>query len=69
MIFVISFIPGRTTPFTLVFNLLGAIVLYNYFWVKYIGGKYKYRTRPFWIPMIIGIFIAGFFLWSMIVGS
>ncbi len=69
MIFILNMIPGRSTPLTLALNLLGAIVLYNFFWSKYIGKEFKYRTKPFWIPLIIAVIIFGFIIWSMIVGN
>jgi hypothetical protein len=67
-IFIISLIPGHNSSLTLIFNLLGAIVLYNYFWVKYIGARFKYRTKSFWIPLIIGVLLSGLIIWSIIAG-
>jgi hypothetical protein len=69
MIFILSLIPGRTTVFTLIFNAIGAVIIYNYLWVKYIGGTFKYRTKPFWVPLIIGILISIFLLWIIISGN
>jgi hypothetical protein len=62
-------IDSKTSVLTVVLNLLGAIVLYNYFWGKYIGKEFQYRTKPFWIPLVIGVAIFGLFLWSAIVGN
>lgn len=38
---------GGNTSLTALLNILGAIVLYNFFWGKYIGKDFKYRTKPF----------------------
>jgi len=65
-VFILNLIPGSTTPLTVAFNLLGAIVLYNFFWGKYIGKEFQYRTKPFWIPLVIGVAIFGLFLWAAI---
>jgi hypothetical protein len=66
VVFILNLIPGSTTTLTVVFNLLGAIVLYNFFWGKYIGKEFQYRTKPFWIPLVIGVAIFGLFLWAAI---
>lgn len=66
IIFILSFIPGSTTPLTVAFNLLGALVLYNFFWGKYIGKEFSYRTKPFWKPLIVAIILFSFFLWAAI---
>ena len=68
-VFILNLIPRSTTPLTVVFNLLGAIVLYNFFWGKYIGKEFQYRTKPFWIPLVIGVAIFGLFLWAAIAGN
>jgi len=66
VVFILNLIPGSTTTLTVVFNLLGAIVLYNFFWGKYIGKEFQYRTKPFWFPLVIGVAIFGLFLWAAI---
>ncbi|MEI7676032.1 MAG: hypothetical protein WCJ03_04565 [Bacteroidales bacterium] len=66
MAFIINLIPGSTTPLTVAFNLLGALVLYNFFWGRYIGKEFQYRTKPFWKPLIIAIIIFSFILWVII---
>ena len=69
MIYILNLIPGKNSGLTLIFNLIGAIVLYNFFWGKYIGKDFQYRTKPFWIPLIIGGLIIAFFIWIMIIGN
>jgi hypothetical protein len=49
-------------------NAIGASFLYNYFWAKYIGIDFKYRTRPIWIPLSIGVAIASMLLWILMKG-
>ena len=39
-------------------NALMSIVLYNYFWGKYIGKDLQYRTKSIIIPLVIGIVLA-----------
>ncbi len=59
-IYVLSMIP-RNTIFTLMFSMVGALILNYFFWRKYIGQDTKYRAKPIWIPLIIGIvFFAGY---------
>lgn len=69
MAFILNLIPGSTTPLTVVFNILGALVLYNFFWGKYIGKEFQYRTKPFWKPLIIAIILFSLFLWAVIAGN
>lgn len=69
MIYVLNMLPKRNSLFTLILNSIGSIVLYHYFWSKYIGHDFKYRTKPFWIPLIIGLIISGFFIWAMLIGN
>ena len=69
MIIVLNMIGGNTSILTVSLNALGGIVLYNYFWGKHIGKDFKYRTKPFWIPLIIGIIIMSFFIWAIIAGN
>jgi hypothetical protein len=58
----LSLLGVRSSALTLVLNMLGATILYNTFWAKYIGKSTEYRTKPFWIPLIIGIIIFSFLL-------
>jgi hypothetical protein len=47
----------RNTLLVLLISMAGSFALYNYFWKKYIGLETKYRTRPFFIPLMIGLVI------------
>ena len=49
-------------------NAIGASFLYNYFWAKYIGIDFKYRTRPIWIPAIISIVAVSILIWALMKG-
>ena len=69
IIYVLNLIPERMTFLTVVFNLLGALVLYDFFWKKYIGKELQYRTKPFWKPLIIAIILLSLFLWATIAGN
>lgn len=43
--------------YTYLFNIGGAFILNNFFWERYIGENTKYREKPIWIPLIVGIII------------
>ncbi len=55
-LWILSMIP-RNTGLTLVFSIGGALLLNHFFWKKYIGSDTKYRTKPIWKPLIIGVVI------------
>ena len=64
-IYLLSMIP-RNTMFTLVFSGVGALILNYFFWRKYIGQDTKYRAKPIWIPLIIGIVLLAGYIFLMI---
>jgi len=45
------------TPVTFGLNAIGSSVLQYFFWPKYIGAETRYRAKPIWMPLIIGIII------------
>jgi hypothetical protein len=55
-IWVLSMIP-RNTGLTVVCSMGGALLMNHFFWKKYIGKDTKYRTKPIWKPLIIGLII------------
>jgi hypothetical protein len=55
-LWLLSMIP-RNTGLTLVFSMGGALIMNHFFWKKYIGKDTKYRTKPIWKPLIIGLII------------
>jgi hypothetical protein len=65
----LSLVEKRSTVFAMSLNMLGSIALYDFFWRKYIGKDLKYRTKAFWIPLIIGIAITAFFIAVAILGQ
>jgi hypothetical protein len=56
----------RSTIFTLLASMLGSFAFYNFFWKKYIGIETKYRPKPIWIPLIIGVTIFSLIGWAAI---
>ncbi|MPL94484.1 hypothetical protein SDC9_40638 [bioreactor metagenome] len=64
-IYITYLFPSAKGSIFLLINGIGAIVLPNNFWEKHIGIDFLYRTKPFLIPLIIGIIIAALFLWAM----
>lgn len=69
MIVGLNLINVKSSALTLALNAIGAIFLYNYFWKKYIGSDFQYRTRPYWTPLIIGIIISALLIWATIAGA
>jgi hypothetical protein len=55
----IGYVPdnGRSlgTALGFLLNAIGASVLNNFFWNKYIGKETKHKPRPFWTPLFICI--------------
>jgi hypothetical protein len=48
--------------FTLIMSIVGAYMMDNLFWNKYIGNSTLYRTRPIWVPLIIGLLLVALLL-------
>lgn len=65
-IIILSFIPDTTTSFVnlirVTLNGLGALILHTLIWDKFIGKDFKYRKKPIWLPIILGIIMEGLFL-------
>lgn len=49
--------PQPSTYLPILFGLLAALILRRYFWIKFIGENVKYRARPIWLPLFIGLAI------------
>ncbi|MBK8368777.1 MAG: tetratricopeptide repeat protein [Bacteroidetes bacterium] len=64
--FVLSSIERNTTGLGFVASMGGALILNHYFWKTYIGKDIKYRTKPIWIPLIVGIVITASILFVYI---
>lgn len=68
-IFILSLIPGKTSSFVnlarLGLNGLGAFIMHTLIWDKFIGKDFKYRKKPIWLPIILGVIMEGLFflLW------
>ena len=68
-IFILSLIPDKTSSFVnlarLGLNGLGAFIMHTLIWDKFIEKDFKYRKKPIWLPIILGIIIEGsfFLLW------
>ncbi|MBT2563204.1 hypothetical protein J7E50_14480 [Pedobacter sp. ISL-68] len=52
-----QFIPNPSMGVSLIINAVGVTIMYQIFWNKSIGKDTKYRAKPIWIPLIIGIII------------
>jgi len=53
----------------ILFSLVGAVILESFFWNQFIGNATFYRTRPIWVPLIIGIVLLGLIIWAMFYGK
>ena len=49
----------------ILFSLVGAVILESFFWNQFIGNATFYRTRPIWVPLIIGVVLFAFIIWAM----
>ena len=67
-IFLLSFLPS-TTGFTIAVNGIGAWIMTQFFWNKYLGEDTKYRTKPIWKPLVISVIITIPFLLAIIYGG
>jgi hypothetical protein len=56
-VFLGEFIPHSSTSLSLIFNAAGVTIMYQLFWNRHIGKNTKYRAKPIWIPLIIGIIL------------
>jgi len=55
-IWILSFVPQNSLS-TTVCSMIGTLLMNYMFWGKYIGKDTKYRTKPIWKPLIIGLVI------------
>jgi hypothetical protein len=67
-LWLLSMIP-RNTVLTFASNMGGALLLNYFFWRKNIGKDTKYRVKPIWKPLIIGILIYTPFFLAAIYGG
>ena len=67
-ILTINFI-GIKYNFALIFNLIGAGILTEFFWNKFIGKEFKYRKRSWYKPAVISVIIMIPFILAIIYGG
>ena len=65
-VFILSSINGRSAGLTIGINAVGAWIMNQFFWNKYVGQEKKYRAKPIWVPLIISIIITIPFLLAII---
>lgn len=61
--------PERTTTLTLILNLLGSLILEEFFWKRLIGKHFKFRRQSVRGPLIIGIGISILLIYTMMSGG
>ncbi|MDB5124699.1 MAG: hypothetical protein JWP94_2828 [Mucilaginibacter sp.] len=47
---------------SLMSSIIGAYIMDNLFWNRFVGNSTLYRSRPIWVPLIIGIAIVASYL-------
>ena len=52
-----QFLPSSSTGLSLIVNAIGVTIMHQIFWNKHIGKDTKYRAKPIWIPLVIGIIL------------
>jgi hypothetical protein len=52
-----QFITHPSMGVSLIINAVGVTIMYQLFWNKGIGKDTKYRAKPIWVPLIIGIIL------------
>lgn len=67
-ILVLNYI-GLKANFSIIFNLVGAGILTEYFWNKFIGKEFEYRKRSWIKPAIISVIIVIPFILAIIFGG
>lgn len=60
---------GLKANFAIIFNLVGAGILTEYFWNKFIGKEFEYRKRSWIKPAIISVIITIPFVLAIIYGG
>jgi hypothetical protein len=55
--------------YALLFGIIGSYPLNNFMWRSFLGNFPLYRTRPVWIPLIIGLAICTLYVLLVINGS
>jgi hypothetical protein len=65
-IVLLSLLPSKNSVLTFSINGLGAWIMMQLFWNKFIGAETKYRTKPIWKPLIISVLITIPFLLAII---
>lgn len=52
-----QFISGPSISLSFIGNAVGVTIMSQLFWNSQIGKETRYRAKPIWIPLIIGIFL------------
>ena len=63
--YALSLIGKSANSGAIVFNFIGAAVLKQYFWDKYIGNV-PYSKKPVWIPVIIAVVLVALVVLAML---
>ncbi|HJP62385.1 MAG TPA: hypothetical protein VJ844_03040 [Mucilaginibacter sp.] len=54
---------------SILFSIINSYLIDLLFWNNYIGNSTLYTARKYWAPLIIGLLLAGFVVWSMFQGK
>ncbi|MGC9344526.1 MAG: hypothetical protein ACP5E3_17610 [Bacteroidales bacterium] len=67
--YVATLYPERSTTLTLILNLLGSLVLEEFFWKRYIGKHFKFRRQSIRGALLIGLGISILLIYTMMSGG
>jgi len=67
-IFVLNSMSNPSGSLSIVFAFISAFCLDYLFWKPYIGYSSFYRSRPIWVPLIIGVVLAALLVFAILSG-
>jgi hypothetical protein len=67
-VYVLNSMPNPSGSLSIVFAFISAFCLDYLFWKPYIGYSSFYRSRPIWVPLIIGVILAALLVFAMVSG-
>lgn len=65
---ILSMLPRNNPGLTMISSCIGAVIMNQFFWDRFIGRDTKFRARPVWIPVIIASVICILFILIALMG-
>jgi len=63
--FILNYLP-KIFFLSIIFNIIGYVILVEYFWNKSLGKDLKYKKKQIWKPLIISILLSLIMLFIII---